>query len=323
MTVVARKVSKLVTRADLESQIDRVLSGVVDPRAGIHGPGSVSWKIDRESALFLGGGKAALLQLAHPFVAHAVDQHSRARSDPLGRFQRTFEAVHAMVFGDVGSAIRTARRVHAIHSRIGGQIDEDVGAFAKGARYDANDEQALLWVYSTLLDGAVETYELVVGPLSDADKSRYYEESKRFAGLFGISDATLPPDWPAFQSYYRCMLASDVIRVGAPAREIGSFLFESPRLAFHPLFGWLRTLTAGLLPSHLRQQFGLPWTRRDRAIFHGSLAAVRHAYPRLPRRLRYVPSYVRAQRRLRGIEAPDRIGDLIERLATAPLARAK
>ena len=39
-------------------------------------PDSLAWEIGRESALFLGGGKAALLQLAHPFVAHAIDREA-------------------------------------------------------------------------------------------------------------------------------------------------------------------------------------------------------------------------------------------------------
>jgi len=43
---------------------------------GIFGAESVSWRINCESALFLGAGRAALLQLAHPWVAAALDQHS-------------------------------------------------------------------------------------------------------------------------------------------------------------------------------------------------------------------------------------------------------
>src|SRR5512145_2531502 len=148
-----------VTRADLEAKIDQVRAAVRDPRAGLYGPGSVSWKVNREGAVMLGGGRAALLQLAHPYVAHAVDQHSATRTDPLGRFQRTFDNVFAMVFGDWDTAVKCSRRVHAIHSRISGEISEDVGAFRKGAHYDANDESALMWVHATLLAGALEAYE--------------------------------------------------------------------------------------------------------------------------------------------------------------------
>src|SRR5258706_10449611 len=95
----ARGCHMTVTRADLESHIEHLRAEVKDPKAGIYGPGSISWTIGKEAILFLGGGRAALLQLAHPAVAHAVDQHSATRNDPLGPFQRTFDNVFAMVSG--------------------------------------------------------------------------------------------------------------------------------------------------------------------------------------------------------------------------------
>ena len=66
--VTARRVS----RDDSAALIAAVERGVADPRAGIFGPQSISWRINRESALFLGAGRAALLQLAHPWVATAL-----------------------------------------------------------------------------------------------------------------------------------------------------------------------------------------------------------------------------------------------------------
>ena len=93
-----------MSREDLEASLARVGAGVSDPRHGIHGPDSPAWKMQREAICFLGGGRAALLQLAHPFVAYGVDQHSKTRSDVIGRFQRTFMAVFAMTFGDLQEA---------------------------------------------------------------------------------------------------------------------------------------------------------------------------------------------------------------------------
>lgn len=312
-----------VNRSDLEALIERVRADTKDPRAGIYGPGSVAWQIDKEAALFLGGGKAALMQLAHPFVAHAVDQHSQTRSDPLGRFQRTFDNVFAMVFGDLEGALKSARRVHNIHSRIVGEIREDVGAFAKGSRYEANDEAALLWVHATLIETAVQMYELVVRPLSYEEKNQYWQESAQFARLFGIPDSVLPSTWREFLDYYDDMVASDVISVGEPAREIGKFLFASPRTSFKPLFGWVQVMTAGLLPPRLRGEFGLRWSRADAAAFRASVAALRRVYPRLPPRLRYSPAYVAARRRLAGKTGPDRVGQMIERVALLALESKK
>lgn len=308
-----------VSRADLEQMIAALQAEVPDPRAGIYGPGSQSWEIDKEGILFVGGGRAALLQLAHPFVAHAVNQHSATKTDPLGRFQRTFDNVFAMVFGDLDRAIRSARRVHAIHSRIRGPIEEDVGAFAEGTRYEANDEHALLWVHATLLDTAIEVYELVIRRLTYVEKDAYYQESKRFARLFGISDAVLPGDWQAFRAYFENMLQSDQIAIGAPAREMAGFLFANPKPAARPLFRWLELMTAGLLPPRLRAGFGFRWGAIDAALFRASVSALSATYPRLPRRLRYVPAYVSARRRMAGRSGPDRIGQLLERLALSSI----
>lgn len=304
-----------VTRAELEKFIAELRAETADPRAGIYGPASASWRINRESVLFLGGGKAALLQLAHPFVAHGVDQHSQTRTDPLGRFQRTFDNVFAMVFGDLESAIKSSRRVHAIHSRVTGVINEHVGAFTPGSCYEANDEDALMWVHATLLATAVDTYELLVRPLTRADKRAYYRESKRFARLFGISDRVLPGDWEAFGAYYRRMIDSDVIRVGKPARDLAGFLFASPKPWLKPLFGWLEIMTAGLLPPRLRGEFGFDYGPLERIVFDASVAAIRPSYARLPARLRYSPAYVAARRRLAGKTGADRVGQWIERLA--------
>src|ERR1022692_2269401 len=111
-----------VTRGDLESLLASVEQRVANPRAGIFGRGSISWKINRESALFLGAGRAALLQLAHPWVAAALDQHSNLRNDPLGRFHNTFRVVFTMVFGTLDQALAASRALYQMHTRIRGEL---------------------------------------------------------------------------------------------------------------------------------------------------------------------------------------------------------
>jgi uncharacterized protein (DUF2236 family) len=61
-----------------------------EERHGFFGPGSVSWQVNRESAVFLAAGRAALLQLAHPWVASALAQHSSLLHDAVGRFHPRF-----------------------------------------------------------------------------------------------------------------------------------------------------------------------------------------------------------------------------------------
>jgi uncharacterized protein (DUF2236 family) len=303
----------VVTRPELEAALARLRGLVADPRAGIHGPGSQAWRWHREAIVFLGGGRAALLQLAHPFVAHAIDQHSKTRDDVLGRFRRTFENVFAMTFGDLDEAFTSARRVHNIHTRIVGAIAEDVGAFARGTRYHANDVQSLLWVHTTLMHSAMQVIELVIRPLSPAEKDAYYADTRRFAYLFGIPDSLLPSSWSAFDAYFHRMIASDEIAVGAPARDMARFLFQPPQPSHAPLSAWIERMTTGLLPAKLRAQYGLRYGLRERALFAASIAALRPAVRLLPGRLRHLPAYIDAQRKLEG-RAPSRVSHAMERL---------
>src|SRR5690348_745130 len=55
--------SAVVTEADLERELVMVRSAAAGEPAGIFGPKSVSWRLDREAAVFLGAGRALLLQL--------------------------------------------------------------------------------------------------------------------------------------------------------------------------------------------------------------------------------------------------------------------
>src|SRR5512147_1325745 len=108
----------VISREEHEASLTALVRDIADPRDGILGPRSVAWQLGGDLAIFLGGGRAALLQLAHPMVAFAVEQHSRTRADIVGRFQRTFRNVFAMVFGELDDALAAARRVHNVHTRI-------------------------------------------------------------------------------------------------------------------------------------------------------------------------------------------------------------
>lgn len=285
----------VTVRADLEASLARLRAECDDPRAGIHGPGSAAWHLERDSTIFMGGGRAVLLQLAHPFVAYAIAQHSKTREDVMGRFRRTFDNVFAMSFGDLDHAFTAARRVHNIHTRITGTIDEDAGAFPKGTVYHANDAESQLWVYATLIDTVVTVTERIRGPLSPALKEAYYRDSWSFARLFAIPDEVLPPTWDAFRAYVDRMIASNVLTVTAPAREMGGFLFGGA------LGGAVAAVTASLLPARLRGDFGLAYGVRERLVARGMFAAARAATLVTPRAARDLPAYRDAQRRIRGL----------------------
>ncbi|HKE17891.1 MAG TPA: oxygenase MpaB family protein [Kofleriaceae bacterium] len=308
----------IVSRDQLEAGLARAAAQTREHRAGIYGPGSVSWEINREVIQMWGGGRAILLQLAHPFVAHAIDQHSQTRTDARGRFQRTFAHVFAMAFGDLDQAFRAARRVHAIHTRVHGEIDEDVGSWPRGTRYHANDVGALFWVHATLVDTSIAVREQLFGALDAYRAERFYQEQKRFAYLFGIRDEDMPADYPAFRAYMDRMLRSGEIAVGRPAREIARFVLAAPTPPLAPVMDWYQVMTAGLLPERLRGEFGLRFGRLERTVYQASIAAMRRAIKLVPRRLRYFPGYLEAEARVGG-RRPRLVGRLADRLAASGL----
>jgi len=145
----------LVGEADLEHELALVSSTAAESSAGAFGPSSVMWRIDKEAVIFLGAGRALLLQLAHPWIATAITQHSRTLADPIGRFHRTFNAMFTIVFGTTEQALAAARRLHRRHAQVSGTLAEAVGPFAAGSRYEANDFVALRWVHATLIETAL------------------------------------------------------------------------------------------------------------------------------------------------------------------------
>lgn len=299
----------VVTRSDLEASLAGLCAQVLDPREGILGPRSLAWRLGGDLGVFLGGGRAALLQLAHPMVAHAIEHHSRTRADVAGRFQRTFRHVFAMVFGDLEAALFAARRVHAIHSRIHGVFTERHGSWPAGTPYHANDADALRWVHATLADTTIAVRERLEGTLPVSIKDRYIVELNRFAALFAIPRALLPRSWAEHAAYMRSMLASDRLAVTASAREMGQFLFGR-QADVQPALGRIaEAVSASLLPATLAAAFGL---RASPIPVRAGLAAFAACYGRLPRRLVAIPACARARDRLAG-RGPSRLSTWTER----------
>lgn len=294
----------MVAEKDLEATLDLVRAHAAGPVAGVFGPASLTWRIDREAVIFLGAGRALLLQLAHPWVAAAIAEHSRTLADPIGRFHRTFDIVFAMVFGSLDRAMLSARQLHRRHAMIVGEMPETVGPFAAGSRYCANDIPSLRWVHATLVETALMAHDLVLPPLTAEECERYWSESRLYGALFGLTADDLPAGWSGFTAYTAAMAQSETLTVSPAAREIATQIFDGARPWLRPP-RWYRSLTARMLPEPLRAGFGFELDERDKRAADNALKWIRRVYPRLPDRLRYVGPYQEAQARLRGEPRPD------------------
>ena len=304
--------SQVVSAESLEFELSKVRAAAAGPLAGIFGPRSFTWQIDRESAIFLGAGRALLLQLAHPWVAAAIEQHSDTFADPVGRFRRTFGTVFSMVFGTLDQSMSAARRLHHRHTGITGRLPRAVGPFPAGSPYCANSIPALRWVYATLIETALLAYELVLPPLTARQRDRYYCESQLFAGLFGIPKESLPRDWAAFSAYFSATIESDTLSVSDRTRRMARRLLAGADL-WLPVPASYQNLTLALLPRPIRERYDFRSGGLEQPEIRRAFVLLRRFYPLLPARLRYVGPYQEAEQRLAGGLAPDFVTRLCNR----------
>ncbi|HEY2472047.1 MAG TPA: oxygenase MpaB family protein [Terracidiphilus sp.] len=287
------------TREQLESYIAAAAARVRQPAEGIFGADSLTWRISRESAVFLGAARAALLQLAHPWVAAALDQHSAVMQKPIKRFHNTFRVVFTMIFGTSDQAFRSARTLYQLHTKITGNLPEGVAGYAKGSRYEALRVPALRWVYATLIESAVIAYDCVMPPLSSEERAAYYEESKVLAGLFGLPAEALPEDWSGFESYIAEMLASPALGVSDLARAMGRRILSGAGSWIY-VPRWYQALTAEWMPARFREEFGMPFGAAEQESSQRIREWLPRIYPTLPEGVRFVGPYQEVQARLQG-----------------------
>jgi uncharacterized protein (DUF2236 family) len=300
----------------LLARLEELAGRTLDPNAGIFGPASMTWHLGRHTSLFWGSWRAVLLQLAHPWVANAVCQHSHFMEDPLGRFHRTFSTMFKMTFGDLDTALTTARGLHAMHTRIKGRIACPAGRFKTGTHYQANEAHALFWVQATLIDTTVRVFEQTVRPLKAEEKARYYEESKRMLCLFGIPEDLVPPDWYQFQAYNRDMWASDTLSVCDSARTSADYLFRIRQMpATWVMSAPAKLATSVMLPPRFRMAYGLPDpTPHQRRRYARTMRWTRRSFTRLPTHLRYATPYLEALQRLEGRDRARPVTRLMNRV---------
>jgi uncharacterized protein (DUF2236 family) len=253
--------------------------------------GSVAWRVGSEGALLLGGGRALILQVAHPQVAAGVVQHSNYREAPWRRLYRTIEVSSRIVFGERHQATEAGAGLRRVHRGVEGRDD-------RGKRYRALDPALLMWVHATLVDTSLLIYHRYVKRLREEEMARYYEEMKPVAEAYGIPGEKQPADWRAFRDYWDGMLLSG-LEVTGTTRDVADSVLnpDLPLLAQAPAIPALqaiRLVTVGTLPESLREQLELPWGPLRERLLAASQTTIRRLLPLLPSPLRKFPAARRA-----------------------------
>src|SRR5438093_13059951 len=246
------------------------------------GPGSLTWRVNGEAVLLLGGGRALILQVAHPKVAAGVAAFSDYRQDPWRRLYRTLDTTLTIAFGEPAASRAASERLRRVHERVAGADD-------RGEPYRALDPELLLWVHATLIDTSLTTYERYVATLTHREREAYYEEMKARGEAYSIPRDAMPGDHAAFRRYYGEMLAEG-LRVTETTRDVVDAVLrpDVPRVAW-PAAELVRLVTVGMLPASLREGLGLEWGTGRERLLAGSGTAIRRLLPVLPALLHRFP----------------------------------
>jgi len=269
---------------------------VSDP--GLFGPESVTWRVNREGVLLLGGGAAIIMQVAHPLVGAGVAEHSNYREDPWGRLYRTLDITTSIVFGSTAKANEASERLRAVHTRVHGLTKEDGGRHPAGTKYSANDPKLGMWVHATLVDTSMQVYTAYVGSLSHAEKLRYYEEQKRLGEMFGVPVESQPETLAEFYEYFERMVEEELAMTSALEDVVAATMRPDLPFVARPLVEALNLATVSLLPPRLQSELGLELGQNRRRLVRASRAVIRRALPALPRLLREFPPARSADRRV-------------------------
>lgn len=235
-----------------------------------------------EAVLLAGGGRAILLQLAHPAVGRGVARHSDFVSRPLDRLHATMTYVYAIASGDQQLIDKVVRRVNSVHSAVR-------SAEGESPRYDATDPTLQLWVAATLYDTATLMHERIFGPLDDQTAEALYRQYAALGTSLQLPPELWPADRAAFGRYWH--ETSALLQTDAATRAVARDLLHPPGLP-----AWLRVamplvrlVTVGLLTPEQRDLFGLVWNDDRQRRLDQVMRVTRAVYPRLPYAIRHWP----------------------------------
>ncbi len=247
-------------------------------------------RIGCESITMVGGGRATLMQLAHPLVAAGVNEHSYFRQDPMTRLARTMDLMLTVVFGN-GDQVQTAvRKFNAVHTHVYGSLKAAQGIFSEGYGYSARDPMLKLWVHATLIDTSLVVYQRFVRALSNSERARFYDESKTIGGWLGIPREVYPATLDDFAGYIHDMTEGDILAVTPVTRMLAREVLN-PQTALLTRLGVRLVLfaTPGLLPDRLRRDYQLQWSNSQERLLQTVSTLYRIARPVAPKSIALMP----------------------------------
>ncbi|GAB3585872.1 oxygenase MpaB family protein [Leifsonia lichenia] len=217
---------------------------------GFFGPESASWAVNGSLTTFVGGIRALLIQLLHPGALAGVYDHSRFRSDPLGRLNRTIAWLALTTFGSREAATDAAAHVRRMHLPVHGTY---ATATNEERSYSANDSDLSLWVHTAFTTAFLGAFTALRGN-PPGGRDGYVSEWAVAGRLMGVDDP--PRDYAELIAVMRSF--DQDLTFDERAADVARFLRRPPlplpyRLIFPVLFG----AAVATLPTGYRALLGL------------------------------------------------------------------
>ncbi|CAD5995861.1 conserved protein of unknown function [Agreia sp. COWG] len=190
--------------------------------AGFFAPGSATWSVHGGMSTIVAGIRALLIQALHPGAMAGVHDHSRYKTDPLGRLAGTIRWIFTVSYGDTATAIGASNWVLRLHERVVGSY---VDAQGERRPYAANDPELLTWVHLAFTDSFLATAKLYGKPIPGGPDA-YVREWAKAGELMGVPH---PPRSEAeLVAQMRAFLDSGTLVYNDRVAEAVSFIRRPP-----------------------------------------------------------------------------------------------
>ncbi len=234
---------------------------------GLLGPDSVSWRVQGDASVFIGGVRALLVQSAHAEVVAGVEDHSSYRVDPLGRLSRTSVYVTETTYGampEVEAAVATVRNAHR---PVKGRSERDKA-------YSAAHPAMAAWVHNVLTDSFLAAYQTYgPEPLSITDADQFVAEQARIGELLDADPL------PRTATDLRQWITNHPDRVATKGQRRAIAFLRNPPLSPPVRLGYRLVFNAAVatISPPLRDQLDLVESRHAEAIGGRTIETLRWA----------------------------------------------
>lgn len=260
---------------------------------------SLTARLAADWRLIMLAPSALLLQVAHPVIGSGVAEHSIFKTDPIGRFDRSYWPTLALAFyGDDSAAY--GRDIRAMHKGIGG-VDH------AGRRYHAWEPEAYFFVLATA-HWATEIVATRFGSgLTESQRTDLYDGWRHTALLAGLPERAVPEDLPAFEAWFD-RVVRERLEYHPSVDDVLETMSRPPVRAPIPVWLWKLVMwrivgplavwvNTGVLPPILRERLGLEWTARDERWLRRYAVVIRGVDRVLPRPVRTITRVVALRRK--------------------------